>query len=171
MRAQKLNDDEKAVEGSQRMTALIDAVKLITTQPGVAPKRYVQKPKRDMSPTDRDVSVSALIDAVKMAHAPRSSSENVNGRDAHNVQVGRNADDSFCIERSCQRMTVLTKAVKLVTSQPGVGPKRYARKASVGLRAEDTTSSMSVLIDAVRMSMRKPQAESKLTKKQDVPCI
>merc|ERR1719386_105890 len=110
-------DHKDTQHSSQRMTALIKAVTLTTSQPGVAPKRYAQKAKRDLSATDRPLSVPALIDAVRMAHvdqkdAPRSSADNVESQSL----------DRKDTQHSSQRMTALIKAVTLTTSQPGVAP-------------------------------------------------
>lgn len=150
---QKVHVDRKTGEESRGITAFMEAIKVTTSQPGAAPKRYAQKPKRSLSATDRTLSVSALTNAVRMAYAPGGCAKNTKSQSAdggiRNVHVDRDA-----VEGSL-RMTTFIKMVKPVTSQPGCAPKRYAQKAKVGLGTADSTLRMSALIDAVRTSMRK----------------
>lgn len=136
MEAQKIDEGEEFL----RMIALIKAVKITMTQPGAAPKRYVQRKNVGQRAMGRTVNMGSLIEAVQMTmQKPGTAPKYI---------------ESDKGKRS-QRMTGLIKDVKMAMSQPGAAPKRYVQRAKKGQVAMDRTLSVSFLIDAVRMAMQK----------------
>lgn len=63
-------EPEKA-KGSQRMTALIKAVKMDMAQSGAAPKRYVRRANVGQGAMNRTLPMDFLIDVVRMAFQVR----------------------------------------------------------------------------------------------------